>query len=56
MIVAGYGLTGKMYGGIMELVGIILMNISLLFSSGKDGIVFSSGWRMEVEERVDLAF
>ena len=50
------GLTARMYGVTMELVGIILMNISLLFSFDRGGIKFWSGWRMEVAGRVGLVF
>jgi hypothetical protein len=45
-----------MYGVIMALVGIILMNILLLFSSDRGGIKFWFGWRMEVAGRVGLVF
>ena len=37
-------------------VGIILMNISLLFSFDRGGIKFWSGWKMEVAGRVGLVF
>lgn len=51
-----YGLTERMYGVTMEPVGIILMNISLLFSFDRGGIKFWFGWRMEVAGRVGLVF
>ncbi|BDW78572.1 hypothetical protein BFINE_43670 [Bacteroides finegoldii DSM 17565] len=56
MIVDVYGLMEKMYGVIMALVGIILMNILLLFSSDRDGIKYWFGWKMEVADRVGLVF
>ena len=43
-------------GVTMEPVGIILMNISLLFSFDRGGIKFWFGWRMEVAGRVGLVF
>ena len=56
MIAGVYGLTARMYGVTIEPVGIILMNISLLFSFDRGGIKFWSGWKMEVAGRVGLVF